>query len=189
MNKYSYPSINFIEYTDYFRSRRDKYIRESKKFVKNESMNQLTELINNQNNSKRIKSNLEKKLEMIALKKVYRQDDQSKVSLTKLLSDLDFVIKIRKYFEIKNLLYSEYDFLEMRFVEDSELNNVFCLSLLSFNLMELYLEYLDFNYLNTAFKINDLLQNINPIDSSVKISYILLVINKEKIILDKLINK
>ena len=77
----------------------------------------------------------------------------------------------------------------MRFVEDSELNNVFCLSLLSFNLMELYLEYLDFNYLNTAFKINDLLQNINPIDSSVKISYILLVINKEKIILDKLINK
>ena len=33
-------------------------------------------------------------------------------------------------------------FLEMRFVEDSELNNVFCLSLLSFNLMELYLEYL-----------------------------------------------
>ena len=189
MNKYSYPSINFIEYTDYFRSRRDKYIRESKKFVKNESMNQLTELINNQNNSKRIKSNLEKKLEMIALKKVYRQDDQSNVSLTKLLSDLDFVIKIRKYFEIKNLLYSEYDFLEMRFVEDSELNNVFCLSLLSFNLMELYLEYLDFYYLNTAFKINDLLQNINPIDSSVKISYILLVINKEKIILDKLINK
>ena len=46
--------------------------------------------------------------------------------------------------------------------------------------MELYLEYLDFNYLNTAFKINDLLQNINPIDSSVKISYILLVINKKK---------
>ena len=59
-------------------------------------MNQLTELINNQNNSKRIKSNLEKKLEMIALKKVYRQDDQSNVSLTKLLSDLDFVIKIKK---------------------------------------------------------------------------------------------
>ena len=39
------------------------------KICKNESMNQLTELINNQNNSKRIKSNLEKKLEMIALKK------------------------------------------------------------------------------------------------------------------------
>ena len=101
MNKYSYPSISFIEYADYFRSRRDKYIRKSKKHVKNESKDQLTELINNQNNSKRIKSNLEKKLEMIALKKVYRQDDQSKVSLTKLLSDLDFVIKIRKYFEIK----------------------------------------------------------------------------------------
>ena len=37
---------------------------------------------------------------------------------------------------------------KMRFVEDSELNNVFCLSLLSFNLMELYLEY--DNYLNTV---------------------------------------
>tara|TARA_Y100000768_G_scaffold378502_1_gene353012 strand:+ start:485 stop:1054 length:570 start_codon:yes stop_codon:yes gene_type:complete len=189
MNKYSYPSISFIEYANYFRSRRDKYIRESKKFIKNESKDELIELINNQNNYKRIKSNFEQKLEMIALKKVYGRNDQSKISLTKSFSDVDFVIKIRKYFEIKNFLYSEYDFLEMRFIDDSELNNVFCLSLLSFNLMELYLDYLDFNYLNTAFKINDLLQNINPIDSSVKISYVLLVINKEKKILDKLINK
>ena len=189
MNKYSYPSISFIEYVNDFRSRRDKYIRECKKLVKNESEHQLVDLINNQNNSKRIKSNLEQKLEMIALKKTYEQDNQSTTTLAKSLSNLDFIIKIRKYFEIKNFLYSEYDFLEMRFIDNSELNNVFCLSLLSFNLMELYLEYLDFNYLNTAFKINDLLQNINPIDSTMKISYVLHVINKEKLILDKLISK
>tara|TARA_Y100000768_G_C23818302_1_gene605243 strand:- start:38 stop:607 length:570 start_codon:yes stop_codon:yes gene_type:complete len=189
MNKYSYPSINFIEYTDYFKSQRDEYIRESRKFIRGENNDLLTELINNKNAISRTKSNLEQKLENILLEKTYLQNNGSNLTSGKVLSDFDLIIKIRKYFEINNFIYGEYDSSQMQLIKDSEINNIFCLSLLSYILMELYLEYLDFNYLNTALKINDLLQIINPTDDSAKMSYILLVINKEKMIINKLLNK
>ena len=184
MNKYSYPDINFIEYADHFVSIRNKFINENRKYISNANNYNFAEFINNHNKSNRIKSKLEEKLEKIILTKSHLIPSHD-ISV----SELNLIIKIRKYFEINNILYTEYDFSQMKFIKDSEINYIFCLSLLSFILMDLFIDSRDFNYLNTAFKINDLLQNINPIDNYIKMSYILLIMNKEKLILDQLLIK
>ena len=100
--------------------------------------------------------------------------------------DLNLILYMKRYFELHNFLYSEFNFIERKFDTTSMKNKIDVLHKTSYLLQLLYIKNDDFNYLSTSIKINDFILENFAIEVIISSPYIKHLICHEILILKKI---
>ena len=177
-NKYSYPSIDLVQYLDDFYNTRISFLDKCKISLKENMLEIQSRIHKKIKDEEIIKSNLSSltnRLNNIII-------DFSSINNL----DLNLILYMRKYFELHRVLYSEFNFVEHKFNVNSMKNEIDILYKISYLLQLLYIKNNDFNYLSTSMKINDFILENFASEKTTGSPYIKYLIYHETLILKKI---